>query len=101
MREFVLKEVPDWNDEVIATARFKAFSGQRSDWEPKFQFWKNLILKIARHFSLAIIHPSQVCKVSRLLLKTLISHLLSVIYYETGKKMFFLEFINLFVRSLR
>lgn len=60
VREFVLKEVPDWNDEVIATARFKAFSGQRSDWEPKFQFWKNLILKIARHFSLAIIHPSQV-----------------------------------------
>ncbi|KAJ4727940.1 Charged multivesicular body 7 [Melia azedarach] len=58
--EFISKEVPDWNDDVIATARFKAFSGQRSDWQPKFQFWRNLILKIARRFGLLIIHPSQV-----------------------------------------
>lgn len=60
VKEFIRKEVPDWNDELIATARFKAFSGQRSDWEPKFQFWKDLIIKISRYFGLFIISPSQV-----------------------------------------
>ncbi|XP_021897237.1 charged multivesicular body protein 7 isoform X2 [Carica papaya] len=55
-----LKEVPDWDDEVMATARFKAFSGQRLDWEPKFRFWRDLILNICRHFGLFIVQPSQV-----------------------------------------
>ncbi|XVE73555.1 hypothetical protein DITRI_Ditri11bG0128000 [Diplodiscus trichospermus] len=58
--EFIRKEVPDWDDELMATARFKAFSGQRTDWEPKFQFWKDLIIKISRHFGLFINSPSQV-----------------------------------------
>ncbi|KAK1559243.1 hypothetical protein Q3G72_012316 [Acer saccharum] len=58
--EYIEKEVPDWNDDVIATARFKAFSGQRSDWELKFQFWRDLILKIARHFDLLVVHSSQI-----------------------------------------
>ncbi|GKV23339.1 hypothetical protein SLEP1_g33077 [Rubroshorea leprosula] len=60
MREFLRKEVPDWDDEVTATARFKAFSGQRFDWEPKFQFWRDLILRISRHFGFFMIRPSQV-----------------------------------------
>lgn len=60
VKEFIRKEVPDWDYELIATARFKAFSGQKSDWEPKFQFWKNLIVKIARHFGVFIISPPQV-----------------------------------------
>ncbi|EOX95477.1 SNF7 family protein, putative isoform 2 [Theobroma cacao] len=60
VREFIRKEVPDWDDELMATARFKAFSGQRSDWEPKFQFWKDLIIKISRQFGLFVISPSQV-----------------------------------------
>ncbi|KAI3839233.1 hypothetical protein MKX03_032863 [Papaver bracteatum] len=42
VREFIKKEVPDWDDEVVATARFKALSGQRSDWESKLLFWKKL-----------------------------------------------------------
>ncbi|KAJ4969497.1 hypothetical protein NE237_016198 [Protea cynaroides] len=58
--EFIRREVPDWDDEVIATARFKAFSGQRSDWEPRLLFWKDLILKVARHLGVFIIQPSQV-----------------------------------------
>lgn len=58
--EFVRKEVTDWDNETISTARFKAFSGQRSDWQPKFVFWRDLILKVARHFGLFIINPSQV-----------------------------------------
>ncbi|CAI0470112.1 unnamed protein product [Linum tenue] len=58
--EFIRKESPDWDDEVIATARFKAFSGQRSDWEPKYQFWRELILRVARHFGIFIIQPRQV-----------------------------------------
>ncbi|XP_031393376.1 uncharacterized protein LOC116205064 isoform X2 [Punica granatum] len=60
VREFVKREVPDWDDEVVATARFKAFSGQRSDWELRYHLWKDLILKVARHFGLFIIRPSQV-----------------------------------------
>lgn len=60
LREFIRREVPDWDDEVVSTARFKAFSGQRSDWEPRYNFWKDLILRVARHFDHLIIHPSQV-----------------------------------------
>ncbi|KAK8509740.1 hypothetical protein V6N13_093590 [Hibiscus sabdariffa] len=60
VKDFIRKEVPDWDEELIATARFKAFSGQKSDWEPKYQFWKNLITKISRHFGAFIISPSQV-----------------------------------------
>ncbi|XP_010240815.1 PREDICTED: uncharacterized protein LOC104585580 isoform X3 [Nelumbo nucifera] len=58
--EFIRREVPDWDDEVVATSRFKAFSGQRSDWEPKFLFWKDLILRVARHLGVFIIHASEV-----------------------------------------
>ncbi|KAL8140469.1 hypothetical protein V2J09_006490 [Rumex salicifolius] len=58
--DFVTKEVVDWEDEVKSTARFKAFSGQRSDWEPQFRFWRDLILKISLQFRLLIISPYQV-----------------------------------------
>ncbi|KFK35392.1 hypothetical protein AALP_AA5G279200 [Arabis alpina] len=60
VKEFIRREVPDWDDEVVAMARFKAFSGQRSDWEYKFQFWRDLILKVSRHFEVFIIDPVQV-----------------------------------------
>lgn len=60
VREFIRKEVGDWDDEEVATARFKAFSGQRSDWEPKYRFWKDLILSVARHLRLLIIRPLEV-----------------------------------------
>lgn len=61
VREFIKKEVSDWDDdEAVATARFKAFSGQRSDWEPKYQFWKNLILNVARHLRLVIVRPHDI-----------------------------------------
>ncbi|XP_034690778.1 uncharacterized protein LOC117918325 isoform X2 [Vitis riparia] len=62
VREFIRREVKDWEEEAIATARFKAFSGQRSDWEARYQFWRDLILKVARHFHLLFISPSQVKK---------------------------------------
>ncbi|KAF4370222.1 uncharacterized protein LOC115714437 [Cannabis sativa] len=60
IREFILQEVPDWDDELLARARFKAFSGQRSDWQPIFLFWRDLIINIARHFRLPLLRPSQV-----------------------------------------
>ncbi|KAM4086894.1 hypothetical protein ACJW30_10G136600 [Castanea mollissima] len=60
VREFIRKEVEDWEDEEVGRARFKAFSGQRSDWEPTYRFWNHLLLSIARHFHLLIISPSQV-----------------------------------------
>uniref|UniRef100_A0A7N0TUF0 Charged multivesicular body protein 7 n=1 Tax=Kalanchoe fedtschenkoi TaxID=63787 RepID=A0A7N0TUF0_KALFE len=59
--EFIRKQVGgEWDEEAIATARFKAFSGQRTDWEPKYLFWKNLILDVARHLNLFIINPFEV-----------------------------------------
>lgn len=58
--EYIRKEVPDWDDVIIANARFKAFSGQRSDWEQKYFFWRDLIFKVSRHLGLFIISPSEV-----------------------------------------
>lgn len=60
MGEFVRKEVRDWDEEEVARARFKAFSGQREDWEHHFLFWRDLIFKVARHLRLFVIHPSEV-----------------------------------------
>lgn len=60
LREFVRTEVPEWDDEVVSRARFKAFSGQRSDWEQRYHFWKDLILKVACNFNILIVQPSQV-----------------------------------------
>ncbi|XP_010689407.1 uncharacterized protein LOC104903116 isoform X2 [Beta vulgaris subsp. vulgaris] len=57
--KFVREQVPDWDDDVKSTARFKAFSGQKSDWEPQFHFWRELIIKIARQFNLIFLSPSQ------------------------------------------
>ncbi|PWA96469.1 SNF7 family protein [Artemisia annua] len=58
VKEFILQQVPDWDSDVMISARFKAFSGQKSDWEPRFHFWKDLIIKIARHLNTFIIRPS-------------------------------------------
>ncbi|KAL3652984.1 hypothetical protein CASFOL_002665 [Castilleja foliolosa] len=57
---FVRKEVGDWDDEVMSRARFKALSGQRPDWEPLYHFWRDLIVKVARHLRIFIIRPSNV-----------------------------------------
>ncbi|KAG9459999.1 hypothetical protein H6P81_004507 [Aristolochia fimbriata] len=58
--DFIRHEVPDWDDDVVSAARFKAFSGQRSDWEPKFIFWRDLILKVARHLGVFVIQVQEV-----------------------------------------
>ncbi|KAK3026939.1 hypothetical protein RJ639_040345 [Escallonia herrerae] len=58
--EIIRKQVQDWDDEVKVVARYKAFSGQRCDWEHKYLFWRDLIIHIARHLRLFIICPSQV-----------------------------------------
>lgn len=60
IEEIVKKEVADWDDEVISTARFKALTGQRCDWETKFQFWRNLIINISRRLGLITIKSSEV-----------------------------------------
>ncbi|CAI9114649.1 OLC1v1015418C1 [Oldenlandia corymbosa var. corymbosa] len=56
---FLRREVPDWDDPVKAVARFKGFSGQRSDWEGRYLFWRELILKVAQHLGTFIIRPSR------------------------------------------
>lgn len=59
VREVIRKQVgDDWDDEVMSRARFKALSGQRSDWEPTYLFWRDLILTVARQLGLFIIKPS-------------------------------------------
>lgn len=58
--DFIRTQIPDWDDDVIATARFKAFSGQRSDWEARFQFWRGLIMKVAGHLGHIIIDTEEV-----------------------------------------
>nr|XP_043621567.1 uncharacterized protein LOC122593245 isoform X2 [Erigeron canadensis] len=58
VREIIEKEVPDWDSDVMTSARFKAFSGQKSDWEPRYHFWRDLIIKIANHLDIFIIRPS-------------------------------------------
>lgn len=60
VEEVVRREVPDWDDEVALAARFKAFSGQRSDWEPRFLFWRELILKVARSLGFCVVRSSEV-----------------------------------------
>uniref|UniRef100_A0A9I9EEH9 Uncharacterized protein n=1 Tax=Cucumis melo TaxID=3656 RepID=A0A9I9EEH9_CUCME len=55
-----MEKVLDWDDEVVATARFKAFSGQKSDWEPRYLFWRDLILTVARQLNFLIIKPSEI-----------------------------------------
>ncbi|PON43247.1 Snf7 family [Parasponia andersonii] len=62
IREYIGEKVGDWDNEVACRARFKDFSGQRSDWQPIFLFWRDLILNIARHFRLVLLRPSQVKK---------------------------------------
>lgn len=57
---FVRSEVEDWDDDAKSRARFKALSGQRSDWEPLYRFWRDLIVKVARHLHIFIISPSRV-----------------------------------------
>ncbi|XP_057854673.1 uncharacterized protein LOC131064539 isoform X2 [Cryptomeria japonica] len=57
--EFIKSQVADWDDDVITSARFKAFSGQRSDWEARFQFWRDLIIKVARHLGRIIIDTEE------------------------------------------
>lgn len=57
---FLRAEVPDWDDEVVCRARYKGFTGQRADWENRLQFWKDLVVKCARHLGLVVIEPSKV-----------------------------------------
>lgn len=53
-------EVADWDDDMITAARFKAFTGQRQDWESRYQFWKHLIVCVARHLDIIIIDADEV-----------------------------------------
>lgn len=57
---FLRAEVPDWDDEVVARARYKGFTGQRADWENRLHFWKGLVVKCARQLGLVVIEPSEV-----------------------------------------
>ncbi|KAM2685611.1 hypothetical protein FF1_047301 [Malus domestica] len=59
VRELIGKAVGDWDDQVMTRARFKAFSGQRSDWEPVYFFWRDLILCVARQLGVFFISPSR------------------------------------------
>lgn len=68
---FLRTEVPDWDDEVVSRARYKGFTGQRTDWENRLQFWKDLVVKSARELGLVAIEPSKVRDVNFLGLNVL------------------------------
>ncbi|XP_078173864.1 uncharacterized protein LOC144567574 isoform X2 [Carex rostrata] len=51
----------DWDDDAAWDyGRMKALSGQRSDWEPLFLFWRRLILLVASHLRISVIPASRV-----------------------------------------
>ncbi|KAL8120336.1 uncharacterized protein LOC141724706 [Apium graveolens] len=61
IKEWLIKEVgKDWVDDEKMRPKFKGFSGQRSDWESNFIFWRDLIIKLSRHLGIFFIDPSQV-----------------------------------------
>ena len=47
--KFIKCQATDWDKDVKTSARFNTFNGKRSDWEARFQFWRDLIIKVARH----------------------------------------------------
>lgn len=70
IKEWLLKELgKDWDDDEKMRPKFKGFSGQRSDWEPNYIFWKDLIVKLSRHLNLLLINPSQVYYLSCLVIE--------------------------------
>ncbi|XP_002989143.2 charged multivesicular body protein 7 [Selaginella moellendorffii] len=61
VRTLVEREVPGWaEDDVKVDALFKAFSGQREDWQGRLDFWRALIVKLARHLGLIVIDGREV-----------------------------------------
>ena len=50
VKELIRKEIEDWEDEEVSRAWFKAFSGQKSNWEPTYRFRNHLLFSIARAF---------------------------------------------------
>lgn len=61
IKDWLLKQLgKDWEDDEKMRPKFKGFSGQRSDWEPNYFFWKDLIIKLSRHLGVFFVTPSQV-----------------------------------------
>eukprot|EP00250_Pteridium_aquilinum_P029955 c40402_g1_i1 orf=272-1537(-) len=52
---WLVSKVPGWDDDVMCAARFKALTGQRTDWEGRFLFWRELIIDLARHLNLLVL----------------------------------------------
>lgn len=65
VREFLRKEVEWWDDHdgIKGVVMFKGFNGQRCDWEARYLFWRDLIIKVARHLRTFIIRPSRLSNV--------------------------------------
>ncbi|KAL3691709.1 hypothetical protein R1sor_005360 [Riccia sorocarpa] len=60
LQDFLEQEWPEWKDDDFARAHFKAFTGQKQDWEERMNFWKDAILKVTRHLNLLIIDTEDV-----------------------------------------
>ncbi|BBN13895.1 charged multivesicular body protein 7 [Marchantia polymorpha subsp. ruderalis] len=60
LQAFLEQEWPEWRDDDFARARFKAFTGQKQDWEERINFWRDAIVKVARHLDLLIIDTKEV-----------------------------------------
>ena len=60
MGKFIKCQATDWDKDVKTSARFNTFNGKRTDWEARFQFWRDLIIKVARHLGQIIIDTQEV-----------------------------------------
>lgn len=60
VEEAVKAEAPDWGDDAAWGARFRAFSGQRADWAPRYLFWRDLFIRVARRLGVLTIRSSEV-----------------------------------------
>ena len=58
--EAVKAEAPDWDDDVVWEGRFRAFSGQKSDWASRYFFWRDLIVRVARRLGVLSFRSSEV-----------------------------------------
>ncbi|GAQ81451.1 charged multivesicular body protein 7 [Klebsormidium nitens] len=61
VEEFLQRSLPEWNDETRMQARLRAFSTQDENFESHFEFWRGVILLVARaHLQATIIKTEEV-----------------------------------------
>lgn len=50
VEEFLQRSLPEWSDDTRMQARLRAFSTQDENFESHFEFWRGVILLVARAY---------------------------------------------------